>query len=127
MEKTSKITECKYQPIDRRLQHQVWKLPVMEAPRPPEATHFKCTSMKSWHRKSLQGGLYLPQIVEVVLPPHPFVVSVGAVGLRGDVFDIRAITVVELAFKKLHLRTQIKKKMNKSQAALKSLIYLLFL
>lgn len=82
----------------------------MEAPRPPEATHFKCTSMKSWHRKSLQGGLYLPQIVEVVLPPHPFVVSVGAVGLRGDVFDIRAITVVELAFKKLHLRTQIKKK-----------------
>lgn len=83
---------------------------MMEAPHPPEATHFRCPSMKSWHRKTLQGGLYLPQIVKVVLPPDPFVVSVGAVSLCGDVFDIRAITVVELAFKKLHLRTQIKKK-----------------
>lgn len=48
--------------------------------------------------------------------------SIGAVCLRGDVFDIRAITVVELAFKKLHLRTQIKK-INREQqqkAALKS-------
>lgn len=44
---------------------------------------------------------YLPQIVEVILPPDPFVVGFSAVGFSGDVSDVKPLTVVELALEEL--------------------------
>lgn len=50
---------------------------------------------------SFSNPSYLPQIVEVILPPDPFIVGFSAVGFSGDVSDVNPLTVVELALEEL--------------------------